>query len=193
MNCNDLDEGVVDRLNHSCQFYQKQNACRSSSLWSDDDFDALDLCCACGGGTRKTQNQPRRMSGSSCQDTDGLLTDSYGDNCDYYTAYGCTEFYATAEFSPSLLCCACGGGAQIDATCNDPATERNPDDQTCCAGPERSDINPPCCVGYDYCANNLPEDCPSSGDRSLCPVQDLCSSGNQYDANGSACPEYPCT
>ena len=55
-----------------------------------------------------------------CDNTEGNMRDSYGDDCDWYTAYpdSCGVF-DTASFSSHFACCACGGGHSIG--CEDSA------------------------------------------------------------------------
>lgn len=50
-NCQDADWGATDTLGDDCDTYtQNPYYCAYSYLWNDYDFDALTMCCACGGG-----------------------------------------------------------------------------------------------------------------------------------------------
>ena len=50
-----------------------------------------------------------------CEDTAGEATDSYGDDCSYYSAFpeDCTGDWDDEDFVSSEVCCACGGGSTL--------------------------------------------------------------------------------
>ena len=54
-------------------------------------------------------------SGSHCQDTDYGVADVDGDKCNVYTSYPpYCNFYDYHDFTASSMCCACGGGIDVD-------------------------------------------------------------------------------
>lgn len=61
--CRDLDAGkVYDTDGRSCDFYDaKPDQC---GLFDDPDFNAIPLCCACGGGERGTSSSTTQFRGT---------------------------------------------------------------------------------------------------------------------------------
>lgn len=47
--CTDTSNGAVDEDNYACDYYT-QNPDECSSLFDDEDFTIMDMCCGCGGG-----------------------------------------------------------------------------------------------------------------------------------------------
>lgn len=53
--CEDTNNGASDRYGDDCTYYDKSDyACVRADSWSDGDFHAKQMCCACGGGARIT-------------------------------------------------------------------------------------------------------------------------------------------
>jgi len=64
----------------------------------DDDFTAMEMCCACNGGY------------VTCKDMDFVSTDANGKKCDDYTYDMCDNTADDADFTALTMCCVCGGG-----------------------------------------------------------------------------------
>lgn len=69
----------------------------------DSDFEAEELCCACGGGTT--------AEADVCFNTNFGETDGDGFDCSWYDAnpQDCGGF-DTDDFEAEVMCCSCGGG-----------------------------------------------------------------------------------
>ena len=94
---NDLSE--TDAYGDDCTWYDSNAG--SCGSYDSDNFEASDLCCACGGG----------LFDGECEDQDDGVTDYYGDSCDWYLSSpeSCGTF-DDSDFTADELCCACGGG-----------------------------------------------------------------------------------
>merc|ERR1712166_1117751 len=91
--------------------------CSGCGDQDDDDFDSIEMCCHCGGGTPVT---------SVCSDTNNGALNKDGYPCDMYkTQYGSymygdstnTTCGATNDddFDSNEMCCYCGGGLHASA------------------------------------------------------------------------------
>ena len=54
---------------------------------------------------------------SECHNTNKGFSDTAGDGCEWYAAYGQCGEHDTDEFFSNLMCCSCGGGVTYD--CDD--------------------------------------------------------------------------
>jgi hypothetical protein len=76
----------------------------SCGLYDDDDFNASEFCCACGGGSSTNNDM-------CYTDTAYGESDSFGDACDWYDSNpGSCGVFDTDYFSAEDMCCSCGGG-----------------------------------------------------------------------------------
>lgn len=48
--CQDTNNGAKDNEGLNCFFYEKWDMCDSENYY-DEDFNAKEMCCACGGGS----------------------------------------------------------------------------------------------------------------------------------------------
>jgi len=69
-------------------------------------------CCVAPQGEDEASSE----GGQYCMSTDDGATDSYGDGCTVYDDYpGFCNGYDDDDFTSAFMCCACGGGAMVDA------------------------------------------------------------------------------
>merc|ERR1712110_1227044 len=85
--------------------------------YDTDEFKALEMCCACNGGSGRTNDGKNGDSNNTCVDTAGDLVDKYDDGCKWYNnpyvdknECGRWDF---GEFKAEEMCCGCGGGEII--------------------------------------------------------------------------------
>lgn len=113
--CHDTSENAVDSASDGCTWYVNNPS--SCGNHDDNDFNAKDMCCACGGGSIPAKND------TVCTDSNNSTTDSVGDSCSWYIGHeSACGSYDTDNFTASTMCCACGGGvtqAEVDAVMDD--------------------------------------------------------------------------
>ena len=115
--CTNSGNGALNGYGWNCAFYSYYGTsyCTYES-WSspgevyydDDDFTAVDMCCACSAPTMSP-------TVPTCYSTDAGALDPYGDDCDDYVANPgwCGDgTYDDDDFSHDEMCCACGGGSE---------------------------------------------------------------------------------
>lgn len=109
--CRNMDVGVSDVTGDNCKsWYDNFPGSCTESLYKDDDFDAEDLCCVCGGGQWTNVDDGH----DNCDNYD-WSTDSTGDSCSaWYDSFpeSCGN-YDTDDFDANFQCCSCGGGMQV--------------------------------------------------------------------------------
>ena len=112
--CTNSANGATNGYGWGCAFYSYYSSfyCTYEYWWSgevyydDDDFTAVDMCCACSAPTMSP-------TVPTCYSTDAGALDPYGDDCDDYVANPgwCGDgTYDDDDFSHDEMCCACGGG-----------------------------------------------------------------------------------
>lgn len=123
--CVDLDEGSTgdEYGDHCAEYSLKQSWCLGD--FGDEDFEALTMCCACGGGSGGVSSQlgsassdsasgPFSHSLSSCIDGDADSNgDHDGDKCVNYSSHPdwCQGNFGDEDFNAPSMCCVCGGGS----------------------------------------------------------------------------------
>ena len=106
----DTDFGTTgDTYNDHCGWYEDASFC--TGTWDDDDFNADEMCCVCGGGAHNTVEvevaieEEHPTAGAewyaNCVDLDvGTTGDSYGDHCNWYmSADYCTGEWDDDDFN----------------------------------------------------------------------------------------------
>ncbi|CAK0873506.1 unnamed protein product [Prorocentrum cordatum] len=102
-----MDLGAFDNLQYDCAAYLgysencSDETAKMFGHYDDTDFTAADMCCACGGGSTK----------SNCTDSDPAgIADKRGDyRCKSYVESDCGQF-DDSDFTSSDMCCICAGG-----------------------------------------------------------------------------------
>lgn len=104
--CEDTNDGYLDGGNDGCDWYILNPS--SCGMHDTDFFFANKQCCACGGGSLPTSDEPEMI----CMDTNGELRDSTYDTCSWYTTNPstCGVFDVEGGFNANEMCCGCGGG-----------------------------------------------------------------------------------
>jgi len=110
--CRNMDAGVSDVTGDNCKSWYDNypDLSCTESLYKDDDFDAEDLCCVCGGGQWTNVDDGH----DNCDNYD-WSTDSTGDSCSsWYDSFPetCGDF-DNADFDANFQCCSCGGGMHV--------------------------------------------------------------------------------
>ncbi|MBT6143756.1 hypothetical protein HOH51_04580, partial [bacterium] len=153
--CQNTDRGATNIFGESCldlaihQAHGYTDACVND--FDTVNFSAIEMCCACGGGQTISR-------GETCHDTEGSALDSLQHTCHHpkYTTLGlhCGE-YDDSDFTASEMCCACGGGTQLqcvntnlDAVDSDNSTCSSYDSGKQCGTSDTSNFNSSemCCV-----------------------------------------------
>ena len=90
--CTDTNSGTTDSYGDGCEWYTWETY-QECGFYDDSDFDAVEMCCSCGGG---------------CLDEETDEVDENGYGCAYYSSVptACGE-YDTSDFEAEELCCAC--------------------------------------------------------------------------------------
>ena len=116
--CTDTHGTFTDTGGDNCDWYSRKDNYHQCGFFNDEDFNAGELCCACGGGATGDEPSPE-----VCEDTNGLEVDTGRDGCEWYTLNpsGCGN-HDTEFFMANKMCCACGGGsipAEPEMVCSD--------------------------------------------------------------------------
>ena len=108
--CQD-DPSFTDSYGDNCSWYSDQSRCNT---WGDccnvGQGTANEKCCMCGGGNTVPAPTP---TPPACQD-DPSFTDSYGDNCSWYSDQSRCDTWGdccnVGQGTANQKCCQCGGG-----------------------------------------------------------------------------------
>merc|ERR1712226_1119554 len=178
-----------DLTGDSCAWYAEYPD--SCGFFDDDDFAANTMCCACGGGNRQA------VDGYPwCDNTNFDFTDTTGDDCAWYDSFPETcGGFDTADFKSNDMCCACGGGYEMQ--CEDTSlgfTDRGGDN--CAWYADRRDQ----CGNFDdedFRANEMCCTCGGGSIPSTCTNDNPTGAGDTagdrcawYDSNPSSCGAY---
>jgi hypothetical protein len=109
--CYDSNAIWTDLGGDGCDWYGLGTNASTCGDYNTSDFNANDMCCACGGGS----STPVRFS-MECQSTNFEATDNGNDGCDWYERRNRSERcgdYDDADFDANSMCCACGGGRDV--------------------------------------------------------------------------------
>ena len=97
-------------------YVSKERLCRGK--WDTSTFNASEMCCVCDGGAETGGMD--FGGGQRCRNTnfqgDSILDGTDGDSCDDYDLdhpEWCGA-YDSGLFNAKAMCCACGGGVDID-------------------------------------------------------------------------------
>ena len=84
--CVNTDGNLRDAYGDSCTWYESfPDGCGSHD---DYDFTSSEMCCACGGGNRTTEEEIRTTKPlNTCIDTNGDGLDRGQDTCSWYESY----------------------------------------------------------------------------------------------------------
>lgn len=115
----------LDAMGWSCAVYSLTSAIDTLSIVchnedrNDEDFTALDMCCACEGIPRYDVLFPCLDTAGGAQDgvNEGCGVRTWneeGENWTYTPMYECDANFDDSDFTASDMCCECGGGDNSD-------------------------------------------------------------------------------
>mmetsp|Transcript_9690 Transcript_9690/g.12206 ORF Transcript_9690/g.12206 Transcript_9690/m.12206 type:complete len:191 (-) Transcript_9690:248-820(-) len=110
-NCIDAETWWVDSNGDNCDWYDDDNSrCDNAKKWENNQLTAKDVCCACNGGIKPSNNK--------CKDYNSWK-DENGNGCDWYNDKDpdkkCGKWAkanAKGGLSANDQCCICGGGKE---------------------------------------------------------------------------------
>ena len=109
---------VKDKYGDTCSDYTEHPEwCQPGSDGNDDNFNAQEMCCECQSQAAEALAHYTDDDGNVVCSNDFERVDKFSDNCAYYDANvgDCNHKYASSEMDPVDDCCACGGGAEVEA------------------------------------------------------------------------------
>lgn len=97
--CSDKTDGATDITGDGCDWYAENPF--GCGLYDTDDFNATEMCCACG------------LENHVCADTE--TTDISGDGCDWYADNtDWCGWFDDDDFVASNMCCACPAPSAVN-------------------------------------------------------------------------------
>ena len=112
------DTDKFDSWGDGCEWYANPENTWSCGVFDDDDFIAVEACCACQNNylnlaarTVPASEIDTPIVYGECNDSNNGFGDWAGDGCDWYDANpGACGWYDTDDFQAQSMCCGCDGG-----------------------------------------------------------------------------------
>jgi hypothetical protein len=110
--CQDSDNGATDSYGDNCDgFTANPGWCGTGD---DEDFKSTEMCCVCKSNPTPQPTPEPTPEPATCEDSDNGATDSYGDNCEGFTANpGWCGTGDDEDFKSTEMCCVCKNNSSL--------------------------------------------------------------------------------